>query len=73
MASMILCILIDIFRASVYVQLGAKFDEVRKAVTIIGVETFNSTKKRMAICFRVRFLDCTTTFEGLQVFCNLLC
>ncbi|CAK9233339.1 unnamed protein product [Sphagnum jensenii] len=34
------------------VKLGAKFDEVRKAVTIIGVETFNSTKKRMAICFR---------------------
>ncbi|XP_024395320.1 calcium-transporting ATPase 8, plasma membrane-type isoform X2 [Physcomitrium patens] len=33
------------------VKLGAKFDEVKKSCTVKGVETFNSTKKKMGVCF----------------------
>lgn len=34
-------------------QLGARFDEIKKNCLVRGVETFNSTKKKMGICFTV--------------------
>ena len=49
---------------SVCTQLGARFDKLKRDNFIIGVETFNSTKKKMGICFRVS-LHCTEPFALL--------
>lgn len=38
-------------------QLGARFGEVKKSAVVVAVETFNSTKKKMGICFRVSFTN----------------
>ncbi|KAG0585877.1 hypothetical protein KC19_2G046200 [Ceratodon purpureus] len=32
-------------------KLGARFDEIKKNCPVRGVETFNSTKKKMGVCF----------------------
>ncbi|CAM6129430.1 unnamed protein product [Calypogeia fissa] len=34
------------------VKLGVKFSEIRQEMTILAVETFNSTKKRMGVVFQ---------------------
>ena len=39
--------------SSISDQLGARFDDIRKSAYIKGVVTFNSTKKKMGICFTV--------------------
>lgn len=67
---------------NIYDQLGARFDEVKKHCPVRGVETFNSTKKKMGICFKVSnrwkfrtvfyiFLLCLSPFEKKKLWLQI--
>lgn len=49
-------------------QLGARFDDIRKSCPVRAVETFNSTKKKMGICFTVSNMCFPQNFIQNKIF-----